>query len=328
MQDYETQHSIESDQRSHLHYRFSNQVSTDHHHHPLSLEESMRSSSSDQSQSQSHHLTDSSLHEIQKSKSTNLCELEEEEEGSLNESSLESYHRFETLISEILCLDSNGKRLPYNSNQLNSLKSVWNSNLTGNPSNHHQDFDDDSLMNEPIWLKKLRENVLFERNENDDQTQDQTSLVFEIQTNLKSLINQLNQDQWLYASPTAFSPSLSIQSNSLNLGLEGNSTESLNHERYLETDFNLHSLPLSDFSDLNEPNLLPPRQLWLGEEEDKGLESDVSLIDLLNTTPNPNLNRNSNLINSVWDLGRSKRPQRHAQGSALARQVSRLGMSE
>lgn len=137
--------------------------------------------------------------------------------------------------------------------------------------------------------------------------------------------------RWLYPSPTAFSPSLSIQSNSLNLGLEGTSNEIINHEKYLETDFNLHSLPSSSTSE-SEELFLPPRSLWLGEEEDKGLESDVSLIDLLNTTPTTqsrNGNRNANGSSNQAHLFRRNLLQhRHAQGSALARQVSRLGMSE
>ncbi|EGG06366.1 uncharacterized protein MELLADRAFT_71900 [Melampsora larici-populina 98AG31] len=355
MQNYETHHSMESNQSSHLNYRFSN------HTYPqaevqdqIDPEESIRSSNQSKS-----NLTSSSASSSEIKRNESQSDLIE---GEFNEESfeLDDSSKLEKLVSEILCLDSNGQLLPYNSNQIKSLQSVWNSansnhTITHPSSDSVQDrewFNDQTQRIEPIWLKNLRESVLFDGSKSNETQNFQTyqkinsiqedELVFEIQQNLRSLVNGLNQDQWLYPSPTAFSPSLSIQSNSLNLGLEGTSSEIINHEKYLETDFNLHSLPSSSSSEEASNLLLPPRQLWLGEEEDKGLESEVSLIDLLNTTPTTtttttthhhhhqvNLGRSGELSQrNVHQSRRNMFQQRHAQGSALARQVSRLGMSE
>lgn len=343
MQDYESHNSMESDQTSHLNYTFPNhRHQRQPHHHQLTQEESMRS----EDQSKTHITESSSSSEIKAQEYRS-----EIEQDSMDSSSFDSGD-IEKIVAEILCIDSNGKLLPYTLGQIKSLQTVWDPSTTipstttvTTQSVHQQDFGSHQNQTtlEPIWLKNLRESVLFEgsrsRSERlggtaDSEDLEEPELVFEIQQNLRSLVNNLNEDQWLYASPTAFSPSLSIQSNSLNLGLEGTTSEMIKDERYLETDFNLHSLPSTSSSDsTEEANLLPPRQLWLGEEEDQGLESDVSLVDLLNTTPmsdhhprHPNLSGGS----SAWKFHsrRTQFQQRHAQGSALARQVSRLGMSE
>ncbi|KAG0141558.1 hypothetical protein CROQUDRAFT_663654 [Cronartium quercuum f. sp. fusiforme G11] len=216
--------------------------------------------------------------------------------------------------SQILAIEATGRVLPLSAQQARELDTVW---TCSRPSVGLPTYVN-SQNGGPVWLERLREDVLFDTAGRS--VVEEAELVGEIQANLRSLVNRLDEDQWLYPAPPAFSPSSTLTQ----IASIGGPEPPPPHEAYLETEFNPRSLASGLLLQPrpSEPSLLPPRQLWLGEEEDRGLE-EVSLIDLLNTTPASGRIRRQHL-STRW----GPPPSRHAQGSTLARQVSRLGMSE
>ncbi|CAH7673249.1 expressed protein [Phakopsora pachyrhizi] len=190
-----------------------------------------------------------------------------------------------------------------------------NSSTDKNQSNNNRPIDSDSGT-APQWIKSLRDDVFIRR---PIDKSDEITLVNSIQQNLLNIVNSLDDDQWLYSTPPAFLPT----TNSLSNGVNSQIPEPI-EEDYLRTEFNPRSIASVIPSTSLEASLYPPRQLWLGEEEDEGADSEVSLIDLLNVTPS----RGEGSIPRRWEPSSGRRSTRHGQGSALARRVSRLGMTE
>ncbi|KAI8458021.1 hypothetical protein BY996DRAFT_4558889, partial [Phakopsora pachyrhizi] len=217
----------------------------------------------------------------------------------------------------ILGMDSDGRVLRLSPDQERLSRSICNNNSSTdkNQSNNNRPIDSDSGT-APQWIKSLRDDVFIRR---PIDKSDEITLVNSIQQNLLNIVNSLDDDQWLYSTPPAFLPT----TNSLSNGVNSQIPEPI-EEDYLRTEFNPRSIASVIPSTSLEASLYPPRQLWLGEEEDEGADSEVSLIDLLNVTPS----RGEGSIPRRWEPSSGRRSTRHGQGSALARRVSRLGMTE
>ncbi|WAR59984.1 hypothetical protein PtB15_11B625 [Puccinia triticina] len=255
-----------------------------------------------------------------------MSEFGEEELDSLAEASEDEVVR---RALDILGLDADGRVLPLSADQELLLQSLWakpgaTDLRSGLAPASAKPLDPDSAL-APPWLRSLRHSVLFTP---PSDPQEEEHLVNAIKKNLGSIVNNLSEDQWRYPPPPSFLPSTSCSATRANLeGLEGGHSTSHEHEAYLQREFNplslVSSLPGDALSELAQP----PRQLWLGEDEDDGLDSEASLIDLLNASPALPDSANHSHLSPTWPVPRRSNT-RHAQSSSLAKQVSRLGMTE
>ncbi|KAI9622186.1 hypothetical protein H4Q26_015220 [Puccinia striiformis f. sp. tritici PST-130] len=249
---------------------------------------------------------------------TEMEDLEEEDFDSLAEAS-ESEVLQRAL--GILGLDQAGRVLPLSADQEVLLHSLW-----AKPG-----AADLRSGLAPVAAKPLDPNsalapsgyVTFVKEEN---------LLNAIKKNLSSIVNNLSEDQWRYPPPPSFLPSsTSYSSSRMNPeGFESDYTLERDHESYLRREFN----PLSLVSSLGSESSMadsaqPPRQLWLGEDEDEGMDSEASLLDLLNASPQLPESANHSHLSPTWPRSLPRRSNtRHAQSSSLAKHVSRLGMAE
>ncbi|MBW0506694.1 hypothetical protein O181_046409 [Austropuccinia psidii MF-1] len=234
-----------------------------------------------------------------------------------------SENQVENRALSILAMDRHGRVLPLPIESELLLNSLWSRNgnhdlRSSSNSSNLKPLDPNSSQ-APNWIKKLQNDILIQP---PSKQEDKDTLFEAIKQNLLSIVNNLSDDQWRFPPPPAFLPSTRTDlTRTAGLG-----TETL-EESYLQTDYN----PCSQLClnpHLPEPTMQPPRNLWLGEEEDNGADSDVSLIDLLNVVATRNDSQSSHLPNPRSNLISRTLNTRHGQGSALARQVSRLGMTE
>ncbi|EFP78838.2 hypothetical protein PGT21_030016 [Puccinia graminis f. sp. tritici] len=257
---------------------------------------------------------------------TEMEELDEEELDSLAEASEDQVVR---RALEILGLDPDGRVLPLSADQELLLHSLWAKSgaadlRPGLAPASAKPLDSHSAL-APKWLRDLRHSVLFSP---PSDPQEEENLVNAIKKNLCSIVNNLSEDQWRHPPPPSFLPSTSCSSSRANPeGFEGATSSTHEHEAYLQREFNPLSLVSSLAADSMADSAQPPRQLWLGEDEDDGLDSEASLIDLLNASPALPESANQSHLSPTWPRPRRSNT-RHAQSSSLARQVSRLGMGE
>ncbi|POW00534.1 hypothetical protein PSTT_13089 [Puccinia striiformis] len=256
-------------------------------------------------------------------------EMEDLEEEDFDTSESEVLQR----ALGILGLDQAGRVLPLSADQEVLLHSLWAKPgaadlRSGLAPVAAKPLDPNSAL-APQWLRNLRQSVLFTP---PSDPQEEENLLNAIKKNLSSIVNNLSEDQWRYPPPPSFLPSsTSYSSSRMNPeGFESDYTLERDHESYLRREFN----PLSLVSSLGSESSMadsaqPPRQLWLGEDEDEGMDSEASLLDLLNASPQLPESANHSHLSPTWPRSLPRRSNtRHAQSSSLAKHVSRLGMAE
>lgn len=110
--------------------------------------------------------------------------------GDNTEDQLWSEAEIAAKATEILAIDSFDRVLPLSPHQKRELETVWTRSKSGGSSMLQ------SNVVEPEWLKKLREEVLFGGTDDRKLEEvDEAGLVNEIQANLRSLVNGLEDDQ-------------------------------------------------------------------------------------------------------------------------------------
>jgi len=275
--------------------------------------------------------------------SSGLTGQETSMSGTEEEDSLASAPESEVVgrALSILGLDPDGRLLPLSPDQERRLQSLWI-----NPGSADLPDDPPPLTNKPLnpnsslaprWIRNLQNSVLFQPPNN---PHEEELLLLAVRKNLAAIVNNLSEDQWRYPLPPSFLPTSTSKSGQGQEG--GGKMLETQHEGYLERSFN----PLTVISKergegerqagREEGGVEPPRHLWVGEDEDSGLDSDASLRDLL--LPDPARN-DSPIRSSLLRPNPSSDPTapfprfprsatRHAQSSSLAKHVSRLGMAD
>ncbi|PLW55014.1 hypothetical protein PCANC_02534 [Puccinia coronata f. sp. avenae] len=254
---------------------------------------------------------------------------------------------------DVLGLDIDGRVLPLSAEQDLLVQSLWikpgatdlrpGLSATSTPSslNNSKPCDPRSAL-APHWIRRLDREVLFSP---PSDPAEEEKLVTSIKKNLVAIVNNLSEDQWRYPPPPSFLPtstSMTGSSSTNQEGLEnGGGMWQEMHDAYLEREFNPLTLVRTHMAD-DEREVhptQPPRELWMGEDEDEGLDSEASLRYLL-STPSPAvppgsanllLNHSGNpALGSARPLSRSSHRSfsRPAKSSSLTQQVSRLGMTE
>lgn len=236
----------------------------------------------------------------------------------------------------ILGLDPDGRLLPLSTDQERRLQSLWTAPGAADlpdsppPLNNKPLNPNSSLA--PRWIRNLDNSVLFQPPNN---PHEEEVLLLAVKKNLAAIVNNLSEDQWRYPLPPSFLPTSTSKSVS-GLGQEGGVRMlETQHEGYLEREFNPLTVLSMEMGEARAPSdaVEPPRHLWVGEDEDSGLDSDASLRELLNPDPARNDSPNRSIHHSTRSprsfLPRIPRSaNRHAQSSSLAKHVSRLGMAD